>query len=251
MSAASRPGRLDVRTAIVEAAATLLATEGSHAVTTRAVAEAAGVQAPTIYRLFGDKDGLLDAVAEHVMAAYVSEKAVVADHADVDPVDGLRSAWQTHIDFGLANPDLFVMLSQPGRVTSSPAASAGIDVLRTRVRRIAEAGRLRVDEERAVHMIHAAGTGAVLTLLGQSAAERDDGFSDAMFDLVAAGILSTGRAATKLSKASRSVTPSARASTLAVTFMTVLDDLPALTDAERGLMAEWLSRSVAELQRPG
>ncbi|WP_338419811.1 TetR family transcriptional regulator [Streptomyces klenkii] len=32
--------------------------------TTRAVAAAAGVQAPAIYRLFGDKDGLLEAVAE-------------------------------------------------------------------------------------------------------------------------------------------------------------------------------------------
>ena len=45
------------------------------AVTTRAVADAAGVQAPTLYRLFGDKDGLMEAVAEHVMAAFVHAKA--------------------------------------------------------------------------------------------------------------------------------------------------------------------------------
>ena len=53
----------------MEVAARLLREQGAAAVTTRAVAMAAGVQAPTIYRLFGDKDGLLDAVAEYVLAA--------------------------------------------------------------------------------------------------------------------------------------------------------------------------------------
>jgi AcrR family transcriptional regulator len=43
-------------------------------VTTRSVALAAGVQPPTIYRLFGDKDGLLDAVAEHGFAHYAANK---------------------------------------------------------------------------------------------------------------------------------------------------------------------------------
>ena len=66
--------RSDTRSRIVDVAARLLQEEGSAAVTTRGVAEAAGVQAPAIYRLFGDKDGLLEAVAEYVMATYVSEK---------------------------------------------------------------------------------------------------------------------------------------------------------------------------------
>jgi len=43
-------------------------------VTTRSVALAAGVQAPTIYRLFGDKSGLLDAVVEHGFASYMARK---------------------------------------------------------------------------------------------------------------------------------------------------------------------------------
>ena len=48
---------------IAPAAADLLQSGGIDAVSTRAVAAAAGVQPPTIYRQFGDKDGLLDAVA--------------------------------------------------------------------------------------------------------------------------------------------------------------------------------------------
>jgi len=68
-------GRARTQAAIVEVAARLLDTGGPDAVTTRAVAAEAGVQAPTIYRLFGDKDGLLEAVAEQVMATFVSAKA--------------------------------------------------------------------------------------------------------------------------------------------------------------------------------
>jgi len=56
----------------VEVAAKLLATQGLDAVTTRSVALAAGVQAPTIYRIFGDKNGLLDAVVQHGWATYLA-----------------------------------------------------------------------------------------------------------------------------------------------------------------------------------
>ncbi len=99
--------RADVRSRIVDVAAQLLRDEGPAAVTTRGVAEQAGVQAPMIYRLFGDKEGLLEAVAEHVMAGYVAVKAEIAEAASaagVDPLTDLRAAWQTQIDFGVAWP---------------------------------------------------------------------------------------------------------------------------------------------------
>jgi len=47
---------------IVEAAVELLEKGGPDAVSTRAVAAAAGMQPPAIYRLFGDKEGLLEAI---------------------------------------------------------------------------------------------------------------------------------------------------------------------------------------------
>src|ERR1700733_13441578 len=115
--------RSDTRSKIVDVAARLLREQGPAAVTTRGVAEAAGVQAPTIYRLFGDKDGLLDAVAEHALAAYVADKAVAADSGD--PIEVLRGAWHTHIGFGLANAALFAFIADPSRGSRSPAAAAG------------------------------------------------------------------------------------------------------------------------------
>src|ERR1700684_2752176 len=140
---------------IIDAAAWLLREHGPAAVTTRRVAEQAGVQPPAIYRLFGDKDGLLEAVAEHVMTEYASSKAAIVEAAssdNVDPLDDLRAGWQSQIDFGVSNPALFRLLSDPTRVARSPGAQSGKRVLEARVHRLAAAGRLRVSEPRAVGM---------------------------------------------------------------------------------------------------
>lgn len=228
------PSRDDVRAAVVEAAARLLQEQGASAVTTRAVARAAGVQAPTIYRLFGDKDGLVEAVAEHVMAGYAAAESAAAAAGD-DSVADLRAGWEAHIRFGLTNPELYALLAaSPGRGEGSPATAAGIDVLRARVRRVAAAGCLRVTEERAVVMVHAAGTGTVMALLGMPPDMRDDGLADAMFDALSQSILTTAP-----------VTAGPGSTPVVVAFATVVPDLPALSDAERGLMAEWIDRSLA------
>ncbi|MEO9325379.1 helix-turn-helix domain-containing protein [Nocardioides sp. C4-1] len=229
------------RERIVDAAARLLRDEGARAVTTRAVAQAASVQAPTIYRLFGDKDGLVEAVAEHVMATYVSSKQRAAmDAADADPVTDLREGWRLHVEFGLANPDLYALLTSRGRAQPSAATRAGIEVLRARVRRLAAAGLLRVDEDRALGLIHAAGTGTVLALLETPPADRDLGLVEAAYDAVAAAIL-VGQPARPESNPLTSAV---------VTAAAVLPELPGLSEAERTLMAEWLTRSLAHLRDP-
>lgn len=213
----------------MQVAARLLREQGPAAVTTRAVAQAAGAQAPTIYRLFGDKDGLLDAVAEHVFATYVSGKAM-SEHSD-DPVADLRAGWDTHLDFGLANPALFRLLLDPGRA-ASPAAEAGMQVLSTRVHRVAAIGRLRVAESRAVHLIHAAGIGAVLTLLPMPPETRELDLADAIYRWVLQAILTDAPAL-----------PDDSTTAAAVTFRTVVPHLEMLTDTERALMSEWLDRA--------
>lgn len=230
-------GRDGTRTSIVEAAAALLRDGGPAAVTTRAVAQAAGVQAPTIYRLFGDKDGLVDAVAEHVLAGWVATKAASAAHDDPDPVRALRTAWHDQIAFGLAHPGLHTLLSTPDR-RASPATAAGIEVLRGRVRRVAAAGRLRVGEDRAVEMIHASGAGTVLALLTSPPAERDPGLADAMLDAVLAAVTTQD--------APRG-TPGPLP--LTVGFAAVVPDLPGLRTTERALLADWVARAVDALQQ--
>lgn len=220
----------DIRARIVEATAALIASGGRDAATTRAVASAAGVQAPTIYRLFGDKRGLLDAVAEHGLAAYVAQKSAREPHPD--PVQDLRDGWDMHVAFGLGHPGLFAIMSgDPQQRPLSPALAAGQEVLRRRIRKIALAGRLRVSEDRAVSLLRSMCVGTVLTLLSMPDPQRDPGLSETAREAVMAAI--TGEA-TLLA----SLGPSGAAATLRAS----LDQTSVLTGGERRLLEELLDR---------
>ena len=229
----------DPRSRILVGAARLLQEHGPAAVTTRGVAEAAGVTPPVIYRLFGDKDGLLDAVAEHVMSERVAAKAadVEAATADgVDPVEDLRADWHRQVDFAVGNPGVFRLLSDPDRVRTSPAAQSGRRALEARVRRAAAAGRLRVSEHRAVDVLQAARIGAINVLLAAPADQRDPGLSGWMLDAVLREVLTDAP-------------PAADAGPLAATvaFRAVAPQLEVLTPGERHLLAELLDRTVGAL----
>lgn len=219
-----------VRLRLVEVAARLLAAEGPDAVTTRSVALAAGVQAPVIYRLFGDKEGLLDAVVAYGFASYLEQKPPV--FAEDDPVDGLRAGWELHVGFGVANPALFRLMHTTLRTAGGRAvAEAGAQVLRDRVRRVAAAGRLRVPADRAVDLIRAAGTGVVFTLIDQPADTRGDSLSELGWESVCRTILTDAPTAVL-----DGAVPAA------ITLRAALPDLATLTPAERALLGDWLDR---------
>ncbi|GAA3638503.1 TetR/AcrR family transcriptional regulator [Kineosporia mesophila] len=231
--------RSDHRARIVDVAARLLREHGPAAVTTRGVAEEAGVQAPAIYRLFGDKDGLLDAVAEHVMATFVSAKAAHVEKvsaADVDALEDLRAGWEMQIDFGLTNPALFRLLSDPDRVLHSPSARAGKRVLEARVHRVARTGRLRVSEERAVNIIQAAGIGTIQSLLTTPPEQRDAGLAGSMYEAVLRQILTDAPAPSENGLLATTVA-----------FRAVAPQLGMLSEAEQHLLGEWLDRAVEGL----
>ncbi|WP_370375960.1 TetR/AcrR family transcriptional regulator [Catenulispora sp. GAS73] len=237
------PSRDAVRARLVDVAAGLLAAQGPEAVTTRSVALAAGVQAPTIYRLFGDKNGLLEAVAENGFANYVAQKHPV--DADDDPVEGLHAGWNLHIGFGLANPALFRLIHTAMRTPDGRSAveaiEAGANVLRQRVTRVARAGRLRVPEQRAVDLIHAAGTGVVFTLIDQPAETRDESLADLAWEGVCATILTGEHTGERTGE--HAAAPAAPA-TAAVTLRAALPDLVMFTPHERALFGDWLGRVV-------
>jgi len=197
------------------------------------------VQAPTIYRLFGDKDGLLEAVAEHVMATYVLAKTAIVEAAaagEVDPLDDLRAGWVMQIDFGVANPSLFGLLSDPGRGSRSPAAQSGRRVLQARIRRVAVTGRLRVSEQRAVDLIQAAGSGTVLTILSTPPEHRDPGLAEGMYEAVLRQILTDAP-----------TSPANSPIATAVACRAIAPHLDMLSEAERQLLGEWLDRAITAL----
>ncbi len=223
------------------AAARLLRDGGREAVTTRAVESAAGVQAPTIYRLFGDKQGVIEAVAEHEMSAWVADKAAGAcTDADRDPVTVLRDGWRAAVDFGLEHPALFsLMHGEPDPARPWAAQALGENILRRRVRRVAAASRLALSEERAIALITASARGAVLTLLATAAEGRDLGLLDDLLD----GLINT---ITTDAVAPRSTTTAAAANALRVA---IGDSSPDLTSGEAALLDEILARLAGTPQR--
>ena len=233
--------RVSTRAAIVKAAAQLLREGGPPAVTTRGVADKAGVQAPAIYRLFGDKDGLLEAVAEYVMAEYVTAKAKAAQAATAgaeDPVEDLRLSWHQQIEFGLNNPAVFRLLSDPDRALASSATRMGKGVLAARVHRVAIAGRLGVSERQAVDLIQAAGIGTIQTLLATPVAQRDLALGAAMLDTVLNRILTDPPRGV-----AKGPVPSA------VALRALAPQLDALSPSEQQLLTEWLDRIIASTPR--
>jgi AcrR family transcriptional regulator len=224
------------RLAIVAAAAALLRQHGPDALTTRRVAEEAGVHAPAIYRHFGDRDGLLEAVAEHVMAEQVAAKAAedAAGPPGRDPVQDLRDGWNAQVRFALENPALFRLFSDPERASRSAAARTGRQVLAARVHRIALAGRLLVSESRAVDVLQASAVGTVQTLLSTPAEDRDPGLAQTMLTLTMNMI------ATQEEDPRASTTPAAAI----LTVRAQAETLEALTQHEQLLLAEWLDRVI-------
>ncbi|MFI5907537.1 TetR/AcrR family transcriptional regulator [Dactylosporangium sp. NPDC051541] len=222
------------RERIINAAYGLLREGGREAVSTRAVGAAAGVQAPTIYRTFGDKQGLLDAVAMHGFSSYLAGKTSLV--ASDDPVDDLRAGWDLHVGFGVANPACYCLIyGEPRPGVLSPAAAAAAEILAAQVHRIAVAGRLRVSESQAAFMIHAAGCGTTLSLIALPPDERDPQLSvlarEAVISAVSAhAVWSDGDTAVSSAVALRAVVPSATV----------------LTPGERALMTEWLDRFTTE-----
>ncbi len=227
-----------VKERIVAAALELLTDGGPDAVSTRAVSAAAGVQAPTIYRLFGDKQGLLDAAASQGFRSYLASKT--GREPTDDPVQDLRDGWDSHVELGLANPALYVLMYERTRAgaSSSPAAAAAADVLARHIARIARAGRLRIPQERAVTLVHAAGRGTTLALIDAPEDRRDPMLSPTARDAIIAAI-TTDAPVVELP----GPVPAA------IALGAALPDLETLTAAEQGLLREWLDRIVHSPQR--
>ncbi|MFJ5985510.1 TetR/AcrR family transcriptional regulator [Lentzea sp. NPDC092896] len=213
----------NARDRLLLAAAELL--EGGGTLSTRAVCERAGVQAPTLYHHFGSKQGLIDAVLNHGFTQYT------AVESSGDPLDDLREGWDRHVRFGLEHPSFYGLLygrAEPGKpcAVTAPAHAA----LRDRFTEAATIGLLKVPADDAAEQVLAANVGVTLTLISQP--EPDFGLSERVRESALAGVLgtlTTDGAAT-------------RASTALTLRALVADDPADLTPGERALLGELLDR---------
>ena len=237
----SRDRGPDVRARIVRAATDLLARGGRSAVTTRAVSAAAGVQPPTIYRHFGDMQGLLDVAVRETLAIHVRAGRLAA-RTD-DPVEDLRRGWDLYVAFGLAHPDAFALkYGAPSVGSSLSVIREGFEVLQGLVARIAQAGRLRVDVAHATDLLHAAATGVTLALAASPPEERDQRLSQTMREAILTAITVTASA--QAPNGGPDAAPTAeRVAVHAIALRALLTEAPSvLSPAERQLLSDWLDR---------
>ncbi|WP_043634604.1 TetR/AcrR family transcriptional regulator [Nonomuraea candida] len=223
--------REEVRRRIIDATTELLRDKGREGVTTRTVSAAAGVQAPTLYRLFTDMNGLLEAVAADGFARYLARKhdQPLSD----DPVEDLRRGWDAHIGFGLENPAHYLLMyGRPTPGSRSRAAEPAMARLRFLVERIAVAGRLSVGVECAVSMVHSAGAGLTLHLIGTPPEERDPALPGRLREAMIASITTAAPA------------PAPDPARRAVALKAVLGEVAGLySPGERALLEELLDRA--------
>ncbi|WP_218158136.1 TetR/AcrR family transcriptional regulator [Stigmatella aurantiaca] len=213
----------NARDRLLLATAELLEAGGS--VSTRAVCDRAGVQAPTLYHHFGSKQGLIDAVANHGFTQYT------AIENSGDPLHDLREGWDKHVRFGLEHPSFYGLLygrAKPGKpcAVTAPAHAA----LRERFTAAAVRGLLKVPADDAAEQVLAANVGITLTLISQP--EPDFGLSGRVREAALAGVLHTQTADAAATRASAALTLRAL----------VGDDPGDLTPGERALLDELLTR---------
>ncbi|MBF9072541.1 TetR/AcrR family transcriptional regulator [Streptacidiphilus fuscans] len=227
--------RRAARHRVLQVAAELLEEGGSEAVSTRAVAAAAGITAPALYRMFGDKDGLLAELAAYGFEMYLAEKREALSGSQ-DPVADLHRGWDLHVDFGLRHPAFYLLMygtARPGH--KPPAADEAHALLVSLLDRAAADARLRVPVEEATHLVHAATTGATLALIGEQSPHRDLSTSTRLREIVIGSVTTDPPAATATDLPSRA---------LALDAALTLEDGAAipLRDTETALLRDWLHR---------
>lgn len=229
--------RRAARRQVLQVAAGLLEEGGSEAVSTRAVAAAAGITAPALYRMFDDKDGLLAELAGYGFEMYLSEKRDALAQTPDDPLADIYLGWDLHVDFGLRHPAFYVLMYgtvRPGR--RPPAADEAQALLVGLLNRAAGAGRLRVPVEQATRVIHAATTGVTLALIGEEPARRDLATSARLRDTVIGSVTTDAPSLPGSDLASRALALDAA---LTAGHPAAGTGAP-LRDTETALLREWL-----------
>lgn len=225
---------MDAREKILEAATELLAGASAADVSTRAVCEKAGVGAPMLYRLFGDKAGLLAAVVDRGFERYLASKR--AARPSEDPVEDLKRGWDNHMRFALEHPSHYRLMYSPELTVPPAAAKEAHDLLHGILERCAAEGRLTLPPALATQMIMSANVGAALSMLTRPDQYADPKFSERLRDAVLDSVTSPAGTDTP-----PEVSPvPVAAATLAARLRADLP--PTLTSAEAALLQQWLEK---------
>lgn len=186
-------GNSPTKQRLLEAAAELVSASPNQDVPVRAICERAGVQLPTLYHHFGSKNGLMDDLVTFAFASYLNAKS--QQPALTDPIEVLRRGWDNHVEFGLANPQLYALMYGRAHPGGQPKAAYEVErLLLLRTQKAFDAGRLRVSAELAAAQILSTNVGVTLALVTEAAPEPQLRVSESVRDLLLAAISTPGDA---------------------------------------------------------
>ncbi|RPE40714.1 TetR family transcriptional regulator [Streptomyces sp. Ag109_O5-1] len=226
-----------VRDRLLLAGAKLLEDSGGEDVSTRAICELAGVQAPTLYHHFGNKQGLLDAVVSHGFRDFLAaQREHGADGGN--PVQEIREGWDRHVQFGLEHPMFYAYIyARVGRGTRCGVVSDVEAMLLEALEPAAKQGLLAIAPSDAAAEIMAASSGVIMSLITDPDDEPDLRMSAHVRDAVLDAVTTSERAEDRQEGAASTV------ASAAVTLASVLDDAPdVLSATETALLRDWLGR---------
>jgi AcrR family transcriptional regulator len=117
--------REEIRTKILDAARELFASEGVESVTMRRIADRIEYSPTAIYFHFKDKEALLAELCDSDFRAFAQNFTAAA--AIVDPLERLRAAGRSYIQFGLTHPSHYrVMFMTPKPANDNSALTKGV-----------------------------------------------------------------------------------------------------------------------------
>jgi len=231
---------MTVKTRILEAASELLARSADADVSTRAVGEAAGVTAPTLYHHFGDKEGLLAAVVDFGWAAFLESKRTTAAVVHEHVADDIRAGWDNHLEFARENPNFYKLMWSPAVSANSAAFREAFQMLYDRLELGASRGQLRVSVETAARTVMSAVTGTALSLISQPDLFGDPTFATQLREAVIASVTVAPDRSTGKRRVRDATAPTIATAAATLKSKLAVEDTP-LTAPERTLMEQWLT----------
>lgn len=160
--------KASIREEILDAARTLFVKEGYEHVSMRKIAEKIEYAPGTIYLYFRDKAEIMERLSEETFSKLL-RKMQALNNDPSNPLEGLRRGLRTYIQFGIDNPNhyvvTFVQAKQLPEDYQPKAGEQCFNHLRAAVGRCIEAGQLNCEDTEEVAQAIWAGAHGIVTLL--------------------------------------------------------------------------------------
>lgn len=220
------------REALLDAAEELLASAPAEPLSVRAVCARAGVQFPTLYHFFVNKQGLIDAVADRGFFA-LSARIEHATGSDARTI--LTDMWNAHIESARSTPARYSLMYGSTMVGSVAEGARRVErAAASQLTASAAAGRLATTAPSAAWRLSTAAVGASLAIIADPSAYP------AMTDAARSGIVDSLLHADGGTTAN--VTLRAQAAALHAALAGAPASDVALGHEESALLARWLRR---------